>query len=221
MSALPFTPAAELFCELRDLDGIIVDLVAAQKGGMWHWPAYYLMLVEADRLGWLLRDAAANLQHPIHDEDATQTADNVALVTAQFGDIGARVVTIVNALRHLSGQLAPEENPLKARMRAHVQFKSAWRDAFDERYNAGTVTSDGHVLERTVLVFDATATRRITDETSLVREQRFDLSTDQARAALHTAATEARRTHSATLSAMTTYFLADCTIEALAHPCSA
>jgi len=72
-----------------------------------------------------------------------------------------------------------------------------------------------------VFVFDPNASRSITDEGGLVREQRFDLSIERSRTALNAAAHDACRTHARTLNAMTKFFLENCKIEALAYPSSA
>lgn len=216
------TPACELFREIREIDSMILDMIASQKMAMWHWPSYYLLYVDVDRLWWLLGSAAESIAHPIADTDDLSLGEHIALVNQDFSMVEKQQNLIVSWLWQLSRNLIVEKGELKRRMRAHIHPKSAWYQTFRERYCAGRISSDGKTLTRTILLLDPDAQDRIRDlsESRLVQEQIFDLSTEQSRHDLRKMASTTQCLHAEVQSAMMDFFVQHCTIEALAHPSS-
>jgi hypothetical protein len=217
-----FTNADDLFREIRDTDSMLLDLIANAPSDMWHWPSYYLLYVEVDRLWWLLQDTQYSIAHPLIDTDPLEIAERIALINDNFSQIGQRQCAIIDWLSLLLRHMHVEKEDLTCRLRAHIQPKSDWYQGFHQRYCAGRISGDGKTLTRTIFLFDPQARHRIYDlaAIALEQEQVFDLSTAQSREDLGTAVSNTQRLHAQALSAMLDFFVRHCTIEALAHPTS-
>jgi hypothetical protein len=217
-----FTNADDLFREIRDTDSMLLDLIANEPSDMWHWPSYYLLYVEVDRLWWLLKDTQYSIAHPMIDTDPLEIAERIVLINNNFSQMGRRQRAIIDWLSLLSRHMHVEKEDLRRRLHAHVQPKSDWYQGFHQRYCAGRMSGDGKTLTRNIFLFDPHARNRIYDlsATALEQAQVFDLSTAQSRVDLGTAVSNTQRLHARTQSTMLDFFVRHCTIEALAHPTS-
>jgi hypothetical protein len=214
------TPPAGMLRELRDVDGLILELVAAPGRADWHWPSYYLLYVDVERMAWLVQRAGNVLAHGGADDDD----EDAGAVRDAFGAVRDKLLQIVAQLWRMSGNLGTviEDKALRRRIRAHFHPKSAWYQALHDDYCAGRLAEGGRVLERTILVLDPDPPERIEDlgAGDLLRRQRFAAGTPAARAALADAVRAAEQEHARTWTAMKDFFLAHCTLEDLLHPSS-
>lgn len=48
------TPAHEFLLELADLHALILDVLDSPRKAQWHWPSFYLLYVDMDRLARVL-----------------------------------------------------------------------------------------------------------------------------------------------------------------------
>ena len=214
---MTYTPADEILRELRDLHQFINELLASPDKASWHWPSYYLLYVDMDRMAWRIRAAKTVFE----EEPATGQAEWVDSAFAEFGNTQR---SIVSWLWQISRNLATvvEDRTLRQRLRAHFQPKSEWYQVFRSDYCPGRVSTDGKTLERTILKTDPAPPDRIHDlgEKNLYARQCFDIGTSAARTSLAQAIARVEEEHAQVERAMTAFFLAHCSIDKLLHPSS-
>lgn len=220
------TPPCEFLCEVADLADFIDDVLAMPRGSRWHWPSFYLLYVEVDRLGNLLTRTGWLFAPPLSGDGETVSAQEQAdAANALFEQLGKRQQALVGWLmemwrntRTVSGHSAAHD-----RLAAHFHPKSGWYQLFRRAYCAGRVSVDGARLERTVLGVDAGSSREhipYSTAECMIRRQVFDLGASGTKAALAHAADQAGTRLAQTLAGMSTLLREHCTIEDLLHPSS-
>lgn len=220
-----FTPPQELFREIREIDQMILDLIATPSTVTWHWPSYYLLYVDIDSMGWLLRSAASVVVEPfVGNDKGVPIAECVAQANESFSQLERRLTSIVGRLWQLSRNFATtiDDKALNYRMRCHFHPKSEWFQAFSDQYSAGKIAPDGRTLTRTVLLVDVQPMDRMPDllEKGLVQHHAFDLTAEPVSNTLADAALAAVTEHDKVCGAMMNFFLQHCTVQDLAHPSS-
>jgi hypothetical protein len=221
-----FTAPEEFLREISDINLFILDLIASPRRTTWHWPSYYLLYVDADRMGWLIQQAGNLVGSPLEGVGNPHRVEQRVEGTNEFFDtLRKRQESIVQWLwplaRHTNLQV--EHSASRERLHAHVHPKSDWYETFMRDFCPGRVSLDGLVLERTVLLTDpATECDRFShvDGRGLLQRQSFDLSTGQARLALSRAVCNAGIEHGKVCRAMKDFFIEHCAITDLVHPAS-
>jgi len=220
------TPAHEFLSELADLHALILGVLDSPRKAQWHWPSYYLLYVDMDRLAGLLGRVRHVFEPPFaHFGEPPTVEAHVADDNALFALLDKQQKEIVGWLFQMYRYTGtPPMNPAaRTRLGAHVHPKSGWYQTFMREYRAGVVTADGNTLHRVALPIDlGAADGRIDDLTAdcMLRRQSFDISTPAARAALARAVDEAQSRLGKVQAAMTAYLTAHCTLADLLHPCS-
>lgn len=213
------TSPQEFLCEIGGLSGLVDDLLASPINSHWHWPSYYLMYVDVDRLLGLIGQAGRLFDAPCADVDEANEL---------FAALGQRQKSIVRWLWQMSRHTAPVgeqpgEQVRRARLRAHVHPKSGWHQTFMQTYSCGVVSADGQALARIVLPTDpGPSGERLSflDAECMMLQQSFDIGTLESRLALAHAAGEAERRLAKTVAAMSAFLSRNCRIEDLLHPSS-
>jgi len=220
------TPAHEFLSELADLHALILGVLDSPRKAQWHWPSYYLLYVDMDRLAGLLRRVRHVFEPPFaHFAEPPSVEALVADDNALFALLDKQQKEIVGWLFQMYRYTGtPPMNPAaRTRLGAHVHPKSGWYQTLMRECHAGVVTADGNTLHRVALPIDlGAADGRIDDLTAdcMLRRQSFDISTPAARAALARAVDEAQSRLGKVQAAMTAYLTAHCTLADLLHPCS-
>ena len=222
------TPPHEFLSELGDINGFIADLLDCprQDNSRWHWPSFYLLYVELDRLSMLLSQIACLLEPPLAGfEEDLSCEDDADSANALFKDIDMRQKTIVGSLYRLckAVKARPEQRPQYDRVFAHVHPKSGWYQTFMQRYQTGEMAGDAQILVRTALPIDhGTSNERVDFLAAecMLREQSFDIGTQEAKLALVQATEAAGRRIGEVLRRMGEYLIAHCRIEDLRFPSS-
>lgn len=222
---MAFTDPHAFLRELRELDAQIQQLIMSPAAVCWHWPSYYLLYVDIDRMGWLLRrlgtalgdrDGAVPAFTPFNERDA-QGIDGLFTSYAQL---------YKSVLRHL-WQIARgtssviQDAGVRGPLRAHLHPKSAWYRAFLTHYQPGQLSlAEGQIARVMLLIDPRTAEDRIDeiDTREVVQPQVFDVSTLEARHALVRSVQDTEELHSGLNRKMTNFFRQYCTIDALLHP---
>ncbi len=223
----PLTDPRAFLCELRELDTHIQQLLASPSTVCWHWPSYYLLYVDIDRMAAALhrigtalgaRAGAALPLAPFDAKDA-RSVDGMFMTYAQL---------YKSLLRHVwqitrGHSSVVHDKRLRKVLGAHLHPKSAWYRELQVRYQAGQLVLDPEQLGRVILLMDPSTTEdRIddTDTTRFVQHQLFDLGTHEARHALVQSVRDTEQLHSELNRKMTAFFKQHCSIDALLHPCS-
>ncbi|MFN3789271.1 hypothetical protein [Massilia sp.] len=220
------TQASEVFREIRELDELLLQLVASPDAVDWHWPGYYQLYVQVDRMGWSIQSAARAVGHTSSIiADAIPDGTHVAAANAALDALGKNYMAVLGWLwQHARGMSSVIKEPrLKAILRAHLHPKSGWYQACFAQYCAGRISPDGARLERTILLLEPSPPERIdqaVDETYLLRRQLFDIGAEDKRRALALASDEVQDMHARATDAMRRHLLAHCHIGDLAHPSS-
>lgn len=220
------TPAHEFLSDMADLHALILDVLDSPRKAQWHWPTYYLLYVDMDRLAGLLRRVGDVFEPPFaHFGEPATVEEHVANDNALFALLDKQQKEIVGWLFQMYRYTGtPPMNPaVRTRLGAHVHPKSGWYQTFMREYRSGVVTADGIALHRVALPIDlGAADERIDDITAncMLRRQSFDISTPAARAALARATDEAQSRLGRVQAAMTEFLTAHCTLADLLHPCS-
>ena len=225
-----FTSPSDIFRDIREIDELILELVSHPDKASWHWPSYYLLYVEMDRLAWLIRHAGEALSRerfklPLLKDEREPTLEEYAeCLSETFDDVWKMQKSIVGWLFQISRGMMTviEDKTLRRRARAHFYPKSAWYQALYTNYCPGKVSADGRVLERVILTMDRDPPERIENlgSPNLLHHQRFDIETQEARAALQRAVQEVEAGHAKTCAAMQELFVAHCRVQDLIHPSS-
>ncbi|HJV76110.1 MAG TPA: hypothetical protein VJ654_17955 [Noviherbaspirillum sp.] len=220
----PHTPAADLFRELSDVQALIMDLLSAPGLHVTHWPSYYRLYLDVDELGGRVQAAACYLAERITGEDGLPDPRRIEAADgclSGIGDCQRRIVDLLGAMER-NVLISCDDRAIMHRLRCHFRPKSAWYLEFQKRYCAGKIAQEGTTLTRTIFLVDPTPTYRMPDldEKQLVQNQLFDLSADDARAAL------ARTFHGVSdriaqvRARMGDYLVDHCTTKDLLHPSS-
>lgn len=220
------TTAHAFLAETGDIAGLIADLLDCGKGPGWHWPSFYLLYVELDRLSMLLMrmghllgasDGPGDGPHAMA-EYAHNASDLLAMIER-------RQKTIVGSLwqLHRATRPAPEQQVRHDRVGAHVHPKSGWYQAYMRDQSSSAARADARALVRIVLPVDRAAGGERIDAVSaecMLARQSFDIGTAQARLALAQANDAAARRVGALLALMGAQLRMHCRIEDLLHPSS-
>lgn len=219
-----FTAPSSLLRDIRDLDNLLLDLVASSPPSAWHWPSLYMLYVDIDRMAWQIAALHRCFAQPLQEQERWTLADQVEAFNGQLAALDARARAIGHGLWHVSRSIDRTDGNAAAllRLKAHIHPKSAWYQALTSGGRGPGVSADGKVLERTVLLADPDTRVRIDDleGRQLVQCQRFDLSSAAAMAALSAAVRDAESAHAQLNRALSSCFATHCTIADLLHPCS-
>lgn len=212
-----------LFREVREMDSLLLALVAAPEQVKWHWPTFYLLYVELDRMSWRLQRAEHLFKDPvtlgeIDEQDAVEGAN--ACLDAVGSGVKATAGFLWNVARGISSSIGDAH--LRLRLQAHFHPKSSWYQAFRTAYHAGRIAADGRSMERTILVLEPDTLERIgsPQEQFLTWHQVYDLADENVFRGLQAAARETAEIHTRVLRAYGQHFVAHCRIEDLLHPSS-
>jgi hypothetical protein len=184
-----------------------------------------------DRMAWLIKHAGEallrerfNLSSLLRQEEEPSLEEYADGVSEAFDDVWHMQKSIVGRLFQMSRGLMTiiEDRALRRRARAHFHPKGAWYQALYGEYCPGKVSTDGRVLERTILTMDLDPPERVENlwAPSLLHQQRFDVSTSEARGALRRAVREVESAHARTCGAMKDLFVEHCTVQDLIYPSS-
>jgi hypothetical protein len=220
------TPAQSFLSEIGEINGFIDDILSCPRKSDWHWPSFYLLYVDADRLAMALTRTEHFFGPPFFASSPPTTEQLVEDSRAILGEVGRHQKAIFARLYPMSRRIVrqPDNAALHARLDAHLHPKSGWYQEFFAQYDAGTFSPDGTTLLRTVLPILAEAPYERVDHATancMLRRQRFDVSTPEARKALADATNEAAQTLGGIAARMQACFLAHCKLEDLLYPCSA
>lgn len=218
-----FTAPSDLFREIGQIHDLIGELARSERTAILHWPTYYLLYVDIDRIGWDLGSVGRCMTAPLAGHTQRDDADMAEAAASCCASLHKRVKSIVNFLQRWASHsmlVKIGDDDLKHRLHSHFRLKSAWRDLFLERYCAGRIAPDGMTFERTVLLLDPQPSYRMQDvhERELLHHQRFDLTSTPA--ALADAVTRVQRQVGDAQAAMMRRFAGQCRIEDLLHPSS-
>lgn len=220
------TPAQCFLSEVREINGFIDDILSCSRKSDWHWPSFYLLYVDVDRLAMALTRTEHFFGPPLFAPSAPTSEELVEDSRAVLGEVGRHQKAIFARLYPMSRRIArhPDNAALHARLDAHLHPKSGWHQEFLARYDAGTLSPDGTSLLRTVLPILAEPPYERVDHVTancMLRCQRFDVGTPEARKALAGATRAAAQTLGGIAARMQAYLLAHCRLEDLLYPCSA
>lgn len=219
------TQPDELFREFREMDSLLLELVAAPDQVQWHWPTFYLLYVELDRMSWRLQNAEGIFRKPVTSHGIDDWGDDVEDANACLDALGRRVLATAELLWNVSRGMSSrvKDVNLRLRLQAHLHPKSSWYQTLRTDYCAGKISADGRSMERTILVLEPTTLERIgsPQEEFLLRHQVYDLADENVMAQLLIAARATTEMHTQVLRAFGSHFVAHCRIEDLLHPSSA
>jgi hypothetical protein len=220
------TPAHEFLSELGDINALILDVLNNPRKAQWHWPSYYLLYVDVDRLAGLLVRVRHLFEPPFEGFGEPPTTEELVESGNELFDLlDKQQKAIIRWLFQMVRYTRPSaiDPAAHQRLGAHVHPKSGWHQVFMAESRAGMLAADGKVLQRTVLPILQGATGERIDEitaTCMLRHQSFDISTPAGRLALAQATDEVQVRIGKVSAAMTAFLLANCTISDLLHPCS-
>lgn len=223
---MEYTPAHEFLSELGDINAFILDVLESPRKSQWHWPSYYLLYVDVDRLAGLLMRAQHLFEAPFQQFGEPPTVEeSVAEANELFALLDRQQKAVVLWLFQMYRYTGvnPADPTAHGRLGAHVHPKSGWYQTFMSDFRSGLVITDGSTLQRVALPIDSgTAGERIDNMTAgcMLRQQAFDIGNPAARAALVRATDEVRSRLGEVLGTMTTFLAANCTVADLLHPCS-
>lgn len=216
------TATQEFFREIFETQRLISELWKADITHV-HWPSYYQFYVEMDRLYWRVNSAANSLTDrsmagfPVTDEERRDS------INACFSALQSQQRTIIGWLSKFGRRpemLSLGDKGLRHRLRCHFQPKSEWFDSFFGEYSAGTISTDGRALERTIQLLDPAPIDRIHDlfEKNLVQRHSFDIATEAARQTLCDIGQQAAKLVDQVTHEMGVFLVQRCTIKELLNP---
>lgn len=221
---MDYTPAHEFLSDLGDINAFILDALNSPRKAQWHWPSYYLLYVDADRLVGLLVRVGDLFKPPFGQPGGQPAAERW---TADANDLFAQIDRQQKAIVRWLFQMYrytdanPADPAAHRRLGAHVHPKSGWYQTFMSDFCSGVVTADAKTLQRVVLQTDpGTIGGQIDNVTAgcMLRRQVFDLATPATREALAHATYDARCRLGKILATMTAFLAANCSIADLLHP---
>lgn len=220
------TPAHAFLDEIVDINAFITDAIACSKRSSWHWPSFYLMYVEVDRLLGLITRVGYHFESPSAGfGEPPTTAESADDANVLFAQLARHQKAVVRWLFQMSRYTRPsEDNPaLHRRLDAHVHPKSGWTQVFMQDYQAGVISTDGKTLTRTVLPAARAPCAERIDHISaacMLQHQQFDLGAPGMEKALAQAAHHAASRLGKIAAAMHGHLVEHCTIHDLMHPSS-
>jgi hypothetical protein len=223
---MDYTPAHEFLSELGDINAFILDALNSPRKAQWHWPSYYLLYVDVDRLASLLVRVKYLFRPPFEQPGEPPAAEErVADANELFAQIDRLQKAVVQWLFQMYRytDANPADPAGHRRLGAHVHPKSGWYQTFMSDFCSGVLAADGNTLQRVALPIDAgTVGERIDNITArcMLRQQVFDLGSPAAREALAHATDEAQSRLGRVIGTMTAFLAANCDIADLLHPCS-
>jgi hypothetical protein len=222
-----YTPAQEFLSEVHEISGFIDDIIACPRKTGWHWPSFYLLYVDVDRLAVTLVRTEHFFAPPLTGLWAPAGMDErVDTGNAVLDELGKRQKAIFGWFHRMSRQVhyGGADTMRRARLDAHIHPKSGWYQVFFAEYDAGSLAEDGKTLTRTVLpVLAEPPYERVDHVTAscLLRRQAFALGTPEEDMALADASRQAAERVGETAARMQAYLREHCTLEDLLYPCSA
>ena len=222
-----YTPAADFLSEVHEINGFIDDILSCPRKSDWHWPSFYLLYVDVDRLAMVLARTEHFFGPPLFASSGARAPDQFAEAgNAILGELGAQQKAIIPWLYPMSRRIAcgAGDTVPRARLDAHIHPKSGWYQEFFASYAAGKVAADGKTLVRTVLPILAEPPYVRIDQGSagcMLRHQVFDVGTPNARLALAEASRQAAIRLGQIAARMQACLRAHCKLEDLLYPCSA
>lgn len=220
------TPASEFLSEIHEINGFIDDILACPRKSDWHWPSFYLLYVDVDRLAMALMRTERFFGPPLFEGSRAPTSEELAEDSrAVLGEVGKHQKAIFGRLYPMSRRIVRNEDNarLHERLHAYLHPKTDWHQTFLTQYDAGALSSDGQRLLRTVLpilaeAHDERPVHAAVDDTP--RHQSFEAGTPEARAALAEATRHAAEALGRISARMSACLVTHCRIEDLLHPCS-
>lgn len=212
--------------ELGDINALILDVLDSPRKAQWHWPSYYLLYVDLDRLDNLLARVKYVFELSFGALGEPQTvAERVADDNALFALLDNQQKAVINGLFQMYRYTGPNPADPAAhkRLGAHVHPKSGWYQTFMDEYRSGVVAADSNTLRRVALPIDQAATGVRIDNIAagcMLRRQVFDTSTRDGKSALAHATGEVRKQIGKVLDPMKAFLAAHCTVPDLLHPFS-
>lgn len=222
-----YTPAQSFLSEVHEINGFIDDIIACPRKSNWHWPSFYLLYVDVDRLAAILvrtehffGPPLAGLWTPAGMEERIGNGNAI------LDELGKRQKAIFGWFYRMSRQVLYDTGDTirHARLAAHVHPKSGWYQVFLAEYDAGTLSDDGRTLFRTVLPVLADPPYERVDHVTahcLLRRQAFALGTPEEHRALADASRQAAERLGEIAARMQAYLREHGTLEDLFYPCSA
>jgi hypothetical protein len=224
---ITYTGTAEFLSETHEINGFIDDIISCPRKISWHWPSFYLLYVDVDRLAMALMRTEHLLRSPRPDSPMhTSIEELVEDTNAILCEVGNRQKAIFRWFYRMSRNItySAEVTALHARLDAHVHPKSGWYQEFFAQYDAGIVSVDGRTLSRIVLpILTAPPYERIDEFTAscMLRRQTFDFASPEERIELANATKQASVNLGQIAARMQAYLVEYCKLEDLLHPCSA
>lgn len=221
------TPAQAFLSEVHEINRLIDDIIACPRKSNWHWPSFYLLYVDVDRLAMTLVRTEHFFDPPSSGLFAPGgMEERVEYGNALLDELGKRQKAIFGWFYRMSRQVlyGADDSEREARLTAHVHPKSGWYQEFFARYEPGTLAEDGQTLTRTVLpVLAEPPYERVDHMTAscMLRSQTFDLGTPGERMALAEATRQAAERLGGIAARMQACLREHCTLEDLLYPCSA
>lgn len=216
------TPPQALFRDLADLGNLVFNMLAGPNVTVRRWPAYYMVYLELDGLCWELSRAAGPLSRGFAAADGIVDAARIGAANAGLARIGAHVQRIMELLAHSvrHGLVEHGAPGLTAVVQHHFAHDSTWHAAFQQGYQAGRVSSDGHFLARRVLPLDPyPAPGAGAARVHAVEHQVFDLLAAQSRKVQGRALRDVQQKLNHVLAAVGRFFAAQCpSVGELLHP---
>jgi len=222
-----YTAAQAFLSEVHEINHFIDDIIACPRKSSWHWPSFYLLYVDVDRLAITLMRTGHFFDPPLTGlSAAAEIEERVGHGNAILGELGEQQKAIFRWFYRMSRHILYSANDtvLRVRLEAHVHPKSGWYQEFFAEYDAGTLSVDGKSLTRTFLPVLAKPPYERVDlvtASCMLRHQAFDLSTPEEQMALAHATRQAATKLGEIAARMQAYFLAHCKLEDLLYPCSA
>ena len=221
-----YTPAQEFLSEVHEINSFIDDIISCPRKSSWHWPSFYLLYVDVDRLAMTLMRTERFFDPPLTGFSAPASIEErVEDGNALLGQLGERQKAIFQWFYRMSRHIlySADDTLLRARLDAHVHPKSGWYQQFFVEYDAGILSEDGKALTRTVLPVLAEPPHERVDHgtaSCMLRRQTFDLGTPEEQMALAHATRRAAARLGETAARMQAYLSGHCKLEDLLHPCS-
>lgn len=214
----PYTHAHEFLSEVPEINCFIDDIISRPRKSDWHWPSFYLLYVDVDRLAMALMRVENFFNSSLRNSSMPTAIDDLVENTnAILSDVTKRQKEIFSWFYRMTRRIvySAEDTALRARLDAHVHPKSDWYQTFYVQYDAGMLSVDGVTLTRKVLALDNFMAG------CMLQLQTFDFSTRDEQKALADATKKASIKLGRIGARMQAYLLEHCKLEDLLYPCSA
>jgi len=217
------TPPQELFRELAEMGNLVFGMLAGPQVTVRRWPAYYMVYLELDQLCLELSRATAALSRGFITPDGSADPVRIESANASLARIDGQMRRMVGLLARIERHaLVDHGSPaLKVVVAHHLSPQSAWFAAFQERYRAGRISSEGRVLERSVLFLDPVPRHGGSgiDALTVTGDQKFDLVSAQSRLVLGRTSRNVQEKLNHVYAALGAFLVANCpSVQELLHP---